>query len=302
MYIPKVSKIREKRIGLGLNPTQLSVRAGLPKNAIGRIEKNTHSYTHPLRAKAIADALSCKVDELFEEVNGNLNNQKKEENMNELKAFHNGEFGEVRTCMINNEVFFALKDVCRVLEIKNPREAKKRLFAKGVAITDTLTSGGLQKLTFINEANLYKLVFQSRKPKAKEFVEWVASEILLDKKVVSCQSSNVDIKLIAEIASVASAQTVTMMMEEIYLKGQTRAEGIEGNLSLKQRLIFSESKPKLKVENFPDEFKEELDEIFLQMKENEQSNFAEISKYCEGKGYPVSNVAIARYYKKNFAD
>lgn len=66
MYIPIASKIREKRIELGLNPTQLSMKAGLPKNAIGRIEKRGHSYTHPLRAKAIAKALECNVKDVFE--------------------------------------------------------------------------------------------------------------------------------------------------------------------------------------------------------------------------------------------
>ena len=49
---------------------------------------------------------------------------------------------------------------------------------KGVDISDTLTNGGMQKVTFINESNLYKVIFQSRKPQAERFTEWVTSEVL----------------------------------------------------------------------------------------------------------------------------
>lgn len=98
--------------------------------------------------------------------------------MNELKLFKNERFGEVRTTTINHEPYFMLADVCRVLEIKNSRDALTRLNKKGVAITDTLTNGGNQQATFINESNLYKLTFTSRKPEAEAFTEWVTSEVL----------------------------------------------------------------------------------------------------------------------------
>lgn len=98
--------------------------------------------------------------------------------MNELKVFGNNEFGRVRTQVIDGEPYLMLNDVCRVLEIKNPRDVKNRLNKKGVVITDTLTSGGIQQTTFINESNLYKVIFQSRKPQAEKFTDWVTSEVL----------------------------------------------------------------------------------------------------------------------------
>ena len=49
---------------------------------------------------------------------------------------------------------------------------------RGVAITDTLTAGGVQSMTYINEANLYKCIFQSRKPEAEKFQDWVYEEVL----------------------------------------------------------------------------------------------------------------------------
>ena len=98
--------------------------------------------------------------------------------MNELQIFNNKHFGQVRTALINDEPYFMLADVCRVLEIKNSRDVLNRLSQKGVAITDTLTNGGKQQATFINESNMYKLAFTSRKKEAENFTDWVTGEIL----------------------------------------------------------------------------------------------------------------------------
>ena len=97
----------------------------------------------------------------------------------ELQIFKNEQFGEVRTAEVNQEVYFNLKDCCQVLEIKNHNDALKRLNRDGVVTTDLTDSlGRTQQANFINEANFYKLVFQSRKPEAEKFADWVTSEVL----------------------------------------------------------------------------------------------------------------------------
>ncbi|HEM5398691.1 TPA: phage antirepressor KilAC domain-containing protein [Streptococcus suis] len=96
----------------------------------------------------------------------------------ELQIFKNEQFGEVRTADIKGEVYFNLKDCCKILDIKNPRDSLNRLNPKGVVTTNTLTAGGIQQANFINESNFYKLVFQSRKPEAEKFADWVTSEVL----------------------------------------------------------------------------------------------------------------------------
>jgi prophage antirepressor-like protein len=40
------------------------------------------------------------------------------------------------------------------------------------------TPGGLQEMSAINEAGVYKLVFRSNKPEAEKFSDWVAEEVL----------------------------------------------------------------------------------------------------------------------------
>ena len=98
--------------------------------------------------------------------------------MNEIKAFNSLEFGEVRTAVYNSEPVFCLADVCRVLDIANSGNVKNRLSEKGICTMDTLTSGGMQKMIFITESNLYKVIFQSRKPEAEKFSDWVTDEVL----------------------------------------------------------------------------------------------------------------------------
>ena len=99
--------------------------------------------------------------------------------MKDLKIFENNEFGEVRTTVIDDEPYFSLNDVCRILEIKNPRDAKSRLNLDGVGSTDGVDSLGRRTdVTMINESNLYKLIFQSRKPEAERFADWVTREVL----------------------------------------------------------------------------------------------------------------------------
>lgn len=75
-------------------------------------------------------------------------------------------------------VWFVAVDVCRVLAIRNSRDALSRLDddEKGVVSTDTL--GGNQTLAAVNEAGLYSLILSSRKPEARAFKRWITHEVL----------------------------------------------------------------------------------------------------------------------------
>jgi prophage antirepressor-like protein len=79
----------------------------------------------------------------------------------------------------NGEPWFCANDVCEVLGYANSRQAvQKNCLEKGVSKRDTLTGGGNQELTFINEGNLYRLIVKSRKPEAEKFEQLVMDEIL----------------------------------------------------------------------------------------------------------------------------
>lgn len=76
--------------------------------------------------------------------------------MNEIFNFHGQ---DVRTVIINNELYFVGKDVAEVLGYTNPRQALKSHVDeddKGVSKFDTL--GGKQDLVIINESGMYSLI------------------------------------------------------------------------------------------------------------------------------------------------
>lgn len=98
--------------------------------------------------------------------------------MNELQIFNSEEFGEIRTTISEGVPMFCLADVCRALGLTQPSKVKERLSKKGVNSIPTLTSGGTQNLLYINESNLYKAIFQSRKESAEKFTDWVTEEVL----------------------------------------------------------------------------------------------------------------------------
>ncbi len=99
--------------------------------------------------------------------------------MNDLQIFKNSKFGEIRTKNINNEAYICLADVCKILELGQVSRVKSRLNRDGVTISKVIDSlGREQQATFVNESNLYKVIFQSRKQEAEAFTEWVTSEVL----------------------------------------------------------------------------------------------------------------------------
>ncbi|MCI8587586.1 MAG: phage antirepressor protein [Clostridia bacterium] len=99
--------------------------------------------------------------------------------MNELQIFKNEDFGEIRTKNINNIAYVCLADICKILDIKNVGDCRNRLNQDGIVTTDTVDKlGRKNQAIFINESNLYKVIFQSRKLEAERFTEWVTSEVL----------------------------------------------------------------------------------------------------------------------------
>lgn len=71
----------------------------------------------------------------------------------------------------NGEWWAVAKDITSALGLKNNSRAISIL--KGVTKSYTLTNGGKQQVTIIDEKAIYKLVFKSRKKEAEEFQDWV---------------------------------------------------------------------------------------------------------------------------------
>lgn len=86
---------------------------------------------------------------------------------------------EVRTVLDEaGEPWFVAKDVCDILDLKDPSTATARLDEDEKGPQKVLTLGGTQELLTISESGLYTLVIRSNKPEAKPFRRWVTKEVL----------------------------------------------------------------------------------------------------------------------------
>lgn len=93
---------------------------------------------------------------------------------NEVKAF-NFESMNVRTVTQNDETWFVAVDLAKVLDIKNPSDALKRLEEDERA---RFNLGRQGEANIVSEAGLYNFIGASRKTEAKKFMRWVNHEVL----------------------------------------------------------------------------------------------------------------------------
>ena len=98
--------------------------------------------------------------------------------MTDVKIFNSPMFGELRvTWNEKGELLFCLKDVCDSLGLQVGATAK-RLEQQVISSINVLTNGGSQQMYFVTEPDLYRCIFQSRKPTARKFQDWVFNEVL----------------------------------------------------------------------------------------------------------------------------
>lgn len=77
----------------------------------------------------------------------------------------------------NGEPLFVANDVASALGYSDaPRSV--RAHCKGGIEMTTNTAGGVQKLKFINEPDVYRLVMRSKLPSAEKFQDWVYNTVL----------------------------------------------------------------------------------------------------------------------------
>lgn len=96
-----------------------------------------------------------------------------------IMIFKNEEFGQIRTVIIEEEPWFAGRDVAIALGYSNPQKAvRDHVFVEDRGVNEMDTPSGRQNLTIINESGLYALIFGSKLESANRFKRWVTSEVL----------------------------------------------------------------------------------------------------------------------------
>lgn len=99
--------------------------------------------------------------------------------MNNITIFNSPEFGNIRTEVINGEVWFVGKDVTDILGYQNGSRDINRHVDEEDRHKVMLFDGNQDKETIIiNESGLYSLILSSKLESAKRFKHWVTSEVL----------------------------------------------------------------------------------------------------------------------------
>ncbi|MGG0280338.1 phage antirepressor [Bacillus pacificus] len=99
--------------------------------------------------------------------------------MNQLQVFNNKEFGQVRTVIEGEDVWFVAKDVAEVLGYNNTSKAIQMHVDEDEKADLPIWDGRQNRnQKVINESGLYSLILSSKLPSAKKFKKWVTSEVL----------------------------------------------------------------------------------------------------------------------------
>ena len=96
-----------------------------------------------------------------------------------IQIFTSEVFGEIRTCLVNNQIMFVGKDVATALGYTDPQKALKMHVDNDDKLTRQIVVSGQGRRTYIiNESGLYSLILSSKLPQAKAFKRWVTAEVL----------------------------------------------------------------------------------------------------------------------------
>ena len=91
--------------------------------------------------------------------------------------------GQIRMYYLNRMLWWALADVCRLIDLGNTSRAAARLdeyekMTLNLGNSHSRQRGGAQKLTLINESGIYHLLLTSTKPEAKHCQRWRTTEVI----------------------------------------------------------------------------------------------------------------------------
>lgn len=102
------------------------------------------------------------------------------ENVNQIKTFTNGVFGEVRAIKIEGKAWFVGNDVATVLGYAKPNNAINAHCQSTLkqGIPHPQSPGKVIEVNVINEYDVIRLIMKSKLPQAQEFEKWVIEEVI----------------------------------------------------------------------------------------------------------------------------
>ena len=87
---------------------------------------------------------------------------------------------DIQVKVIENSPWFLAADIAKALTVKDASKMVENANVKEMHIRTILnrTLGGEQKMLFVDESGMYKILMKSRKAVAEKFQDWVTEEVL----------------------------------------------------------------------------------------------------------------------------
>ena len=215
--------------------------------------------------------------------------------MNDLKVFSNSEFGELGVMLIDGKEYFPATQCAKILGYSNPRKAiLDHCKEDGVTKRDFIDNlGRLQKMKYINEGNLYRLIVSSKLPAAEKFERWVFDEVLPSIRQTGGYG-NINIEqVIAKTATAVVSEVIKQLVPT--LKGVINGEPEEPEMIWETK-IPKKRKPTGVIVKLAPEIRTVVDGMLLSA-----CSYAEVKRYLEANGIGISQTSISRYYNNYLA-
>lgn len=159
---------------------------------------------------------------------------------------------DIRVVTHEEQPWFVLTDVCRVLEIAKPDRAASRLEDDEKGAHTMRTLGDTQNVTIINESGLYALILTSRKTAAKRFRKWVTGEVLPAIRktggyiAAAPHETPEELALRAMTILQATVERQKQQLAEVQPKAEAhdRLAGTEGSISITEGAKLLQVRPK----------------------------------------------------------
>ena len=208
----------------------------------------------------------------------NLFNQLEEKK--EVSIF-NFENQNVRTVLIDSEIWFVASDVTKILGYSDGRKAVIT-HTKGSFKMKLPTKGGMQELTIINESDLYSLVLKSETNNSKKFQDWVTSQVLPSIRKTGSYSVNQKPEL--------SIEQMTLMV----------IQNLQSKISEQQKQL-EEQKPKVefaeKISNTENAISVGEFAKVLKIGQNKLFDWLRQNKYLMNNNIPYQRYVELGYFK-----
>ncbi|NBU82752.1 MAG: hypothetical protein EBS55_14005 [Flavobacteriaceae bacterium] len=202
------------------------------------------------------------------------------EEKKEVSIF-NFENQNVRTILINSEIWFVASDVTKILGYSDGRKAVIT-HTKGSFKMKLPTKGGMQELTIINESDLYSLVLKSETNNSKKFQDWVTSQVLPSIRKTGSYSVNQKPEL--------SIEQMTLMV----------IQNLQSKISEQQKQL-EEQKPKVefaeKISNTENAISVGEFAKVLKIGQNKLFDWLRQNKYLMSNNIPYQRYVELGYFK-----